>query len=68
MQVNACIEDRIVVKDSKQNKYGFYDRSGNLIISPKFDFISNFSEGICFAVKNSSKYYIDKMGNTVISF
>ena len=47
-------------------KYGFADKTGNLVIPPQFDQASGFSEGVA-AVKIDGKYgYIDKTGEWVI--
>jgi hypothetical protein len=54
------------------NKYGFIDIHGKTIIKPQFDWVDEFSEGLC-VVRNDSgksgtgKYgYIDATGKTVI--
>ncbi len=47
-------------------KYGFADKSGGLVIEPRFDSAEGFSEGLA-AVKIDEKYgYIDKAGKWVI--
>ena len=47
-------------------KYGFADKTGNLVIPPQFDQASGFSEGVA-AVRIDGKYgYIDKTGAWVI--
>ena len=48
-------------------KYGFADKTGNLVIPPQFDQTSGFSEGVA-AVKIDGKYgYIDQTGEWVIA-
>ena len=47
-------------------KYGFADKTGNLVIPPQFDQTSGFSEEVA-AVKIDGKYgYIDRTGEWVI--
>ena len=59
-------EMAIVCKD---NYYGAIDRSGNLIVSPQYAEISNYSCGLALT-KNSEGYYgyIDTSGNVAIPF
>lgn len=48
------------------SKYGFIDRSGKVVIEPKFDLTFHFSEGLA-AVQIGGKWgYIDKTGKMVI--
>jgi hypothetical protein len=48
------------------NKYGFIDRSGKVVIQPKFDLTFHFSEGLA-AVQIGHKWgYIDRTGKMVI--
>ena len=50
------------------NKYGYIDKNGKVVIDFKYDFASEFSEGLA-RVKKGEKYgYIDKNGNVVIDF
>jgi hypothetical protein len=51
------------------NKRGFIDRSGKIVIKPKWDGANNFSEGRAVVVFNSPRYkegYIDITGKLVI--
>jgi hypothetical protein len=46
-------------------KWGFIDKVGNIVVKPKFDYISSFSEGLA-KVDISNRYgYIDKTGKYV---
>ena len=48
------------------NKYGFIDRSGKVVVEPRFDLTFHFSEGLA-AVQIGGKWgYIDKTGKMVI--
>jgi len=50
-----------------RGKWGYIDKTGKTIISPRFEEVSNFSEGLA-AVKTGGKWgYIDKTGKTIIS-
>ena len=63
--VSLCFFEGLVVVLS-HGKYGFADKTGNLVIPPQFDQASGFSEGVA-AVKIDGKYgYIDKTGEWVI--
>ena len=49
-----------------ENKWGFLDTTGNLIIPPRFDQVGSFAEGLC-PVNSGGKWgYIDSLGNWVI--
>ena len=55
----------------KNNKWGYMDSSGNIVISPQFDEAWRFSEGLAVIALgedwNNRKYgFIDKFGNVVI--
>lgn len=47
-------------------KFGFIDKTGNVVITPKFDEIMPFSEGLALVVLNHKKIFIDKTGKVVI--
>ncbi len=49
------------------NKYGFIDRSGQMVINPQFGFAESFSEGLA-RVQLGNKYgFIDRSGQMVIN-
>ncbi|MFH5163641.1 WG repeat-containing protein [Campylobacter coli] len=55
-----------MAKVELNRKYGFIDKSGKIVIEPKFDGVGNFSEGLA-KVKLNGKYgFIDKSGKIVI--
>jgi len=50
----------------EQDKWGYIDKTGQIVIKPQFDNAENFSEGLA-RVKVGDKYgYIDKTGQIVI--
>ena len=50
-----------------RSKYGFVNIYGDTVIYPQFEFVSDFSEGLCMASPNGSTYgYIDINGEWVI--
>jgi len=57
-------EDMAKVKIS--GKWGFIDKTGKVIIKPKYDDASDFSEGLAKVNLGGKWGYIDKMSNIVI--
>jgi hypothetical protein len=60
----------LAIVEGKNQKYGLIDEQGNLVVEPKFDAISNFSEGLAavsigqgFKKVNS---YIDLTGRLIL--
>ena len=51
-----------------KGKSGFYDSSGNLIISLQYDDASSFSEDLACVSKNGKYGFIDVDNNTIIPF
>lgn len=47
-------------------KWGFIDKAGNMVISPKFDHAEKFSEGVAAVSLECRWGYIDKAGSFVI--
>ncbi len=44
----------------KDGKSGFIDRTGKVVITPQFDSVSGFSEGLALATRNGRKFFIDQ--------
>lgn len=50
-----------------RSKYGFINPYGDTVIYPSFEFVSDFSEGLCMASPDGQKYgYINTSGDWVI--
>ncbi len=50
----------------RERKFGFNDAQSNMLIEPKYDWVSSFREGLC-AVKSAGKIgFIDHKGTVVI--
>lgn len=52
----------------KNEKYGFIDTKGNVVIDFQYDKAFDFSEGLACVSKNDKYGYIDKNGNVIIDF
>lgn len=57
-----------LVKYNKDNKFGFRDLRGKVIIPAVYDDIFNFKEDLAAAEQNGKYGYIDKQNNVVIPF
>lgn len=53
---------------SKNDKYGFIDTKGKVVIEPKYEWASNFSSGLAIVSVEGLYGAIDKQGKTVIPF
>lgn len=54
-------------KDSENGKYGYMDETGKIIIAPKFDYASNFSDNLAAVIYNKViRGYVDRQGNIVL--
>lgn len=49
----------------KDGKSGFIDQSGKVVIAPRFDSVTGFSEGLALATRDGKKVFIDTSGQTV---
>lgn len=56
------------IGDWGNGKYGFVDKTGQLVIDCQYDNVSNFSEGLAAVKKNDLYGFINKSGNVVIDF
>lgn len=64
----SFFEDRAAVLIN--DKWGFIDRSGNIIIDPQFVEVAYFSNGLCAVIIDENERlwaYIDKQGEIVIN-
>ncbi|MCD4705125.1 WG repeat-containing protein, partial [bacterium] len=52
----------------KDDKWGFIDKSGKLVIEYQFDFATGFEEGLSVVHKDNKRGFIDKSGNIVIGY
>ena len=68
---NESIKSEELVRIEADGLYGFADRSGNVVIEPRFSWVGHFSNGMArFSTDGESagKWgYIDRAGATVIS-
>lgn len=51
---------------NNKNKWGYVDKNLNIIIAPKYDYVTAFNEGMALVRKGSKWFYIDNVGNTII--
>ena len=49
------------------SKYAFFNKNGTIIISPKFETVSSFSERLTLVEIDDKWGYIDKSGEVVIA-
>ncbi len=67
--VESLYEERIEIRlgNDETGKSGFIDQNGQEIISPKYDSVSVFSEGLAAVELNKKWGFIDKTGKQVLS-
>lgn len=64
---NSSFRDGMAAVKGENNKYGYIDKNGNLLIDFEFEEANHFSEGVAL-VKIGGKYgFIDKKGEFVIN-
>lgn len=51
---------------NKKNKWGYIDKNMKVVISPKYDYVTSFSEGYALVRKGSKWAFIDSAGTEVI--
>lgn len=59
--------DRLGFKTA-ENKWGFVDRKGDVVIKPAYESIDAFSEGLAVVTKEGTTMVIDKNGDTAFKF
>lgn len=52
-----------IIESTKNERWGFIDRTGKIQIPVDYNGVSRFSEGFAVSFKDGRKCYIDKMGN-----
>ena len=52
----------------KDDKYGYMDMNGEIVIKPQYEFASRFENGMACVELNNEYGCIDKQGNTVIEY
>ena len=59
----------VLIGDEATGRYGYVDKTGKLVIEPRFNYASDFSEGLAFVRDEDTRSYgyIDKAGKMVIS-
>ena len=67
LRIKEFKEDLSSVK-SKDNKYGFIDRNGKIVIPLEYEDAGNFSEGLAPVKKDGKWGYISKSGEVRIPF
>lgn len=50
---------------SKNGKWGFVDRTGNLVIEMMYDSVLYFQDGVAAVELGGEYFYIDKWGNKI---
>ena len=66
LEFNDFSEGLVAV--SKNDKYGFIDTKGKVVIEPKYEWASSFSDGLAIVSVEGLYGAIDKQGKTVIPF
>ena len=68
-QLHDFSENRAAAKFLPENKFAFFDKSGNLITQAEFDITMPFDNGVATAgIENGNAFIIDKQGNKVKEF
>jgi WG containing repeat len=56
-----------LISFAQNNRYGYMDRKGKVIVRPKFDNVGEFSEGLAWVIIDRKLGYIDKTGKVKIT-
>lgn len=65
--VGSFSEDRIVVKND-EDKYGYADQNGNMVVQFMYDKAFAFSEGLAAVIKDGKCGFIDIHGKVILPF
>ncbi len=55
-----------LISFAQNNRIGYMDRQGRIVVQPKFDNVGKFSEGLAWVVIDKKLGYIDKTGKVKI--
>jgi hypothetical protein len=64
--ITALSNSDELISFEQNNRYGYMDRKGKVIVQPKFDNVGIFSEGLTWVEINKKLGYIDKTGKIKI--
>ncbi len=53
--------------DYQKGNYGFVDKSGKMVIPPKYTFAKDFSEGLALVGAYANRHFINQEGESVLS-
>ncbi|MDR3267268.1 MAG: WG repeat-containing protein [Tannerella sp.] len=65
---DISIHEGLIAKKNENGLLGFVNMSGEWAVSPEYDAVGPFSEGLASVKKGDKRGYIDKEGNVVIDF
>jgi hypothetical protein len=68
LDVDLKFSQRNLVPQKKGSFFGFMDFEGHTVISPTYENLSFYRDGLALAVKNGKAGYIDKGNKVVIDF
>lgn len=68
LKVDLRLANKRYLPFAENNKWGFIDESGKIMISPIYDFVDEFSEGLALCSKNGKLGFIDKSESIIIPF
>jgi len=60
-------ESKALFPVEKDDKFGFIDRTGKVVIPLQFDSANDFNEGLALVTSNRKKMFIDATGKTIIT-
>jgi hypothetical protein len=60
-------ESKALFPVEKDDKFGFIDRTGKVVIPLQFDSANDFHEGLALVTSNRKKMFIDATGKTIIT-
>ena len=62
----GSFSEGLAAVESKEGKWGFIGKSGEVVIKPQFQYAGNFSEGLALVESQGKRGFIDKTGRMII--